>query len=175
MKTTGKVLRSVSLAVLSGGSAAIVFSAIVLVKAATAKGIPVAEAAAVNAPIFIHYAKVALGASILLGLSELIDFQSNTQKSKLDTARYLSSFLCIISMLVYALAIVPPMAALLPDIKTVAAAHQQFQHLHEVSRAVFGAGILFAFISVLLPCFKKDTEIKNLTSESKDLDRALSK
>lgn len=156
MPTLSRILRYVSLAILFGGSSAIVFAAIVLVKAATAQGIPVAEAAATNAPLFLQFSKVALGAGILLLISELIDFITGKPQSKLTLARYGTSILCLTGTLIFALGIVPPMEQLLPDIKTVAAAHEQFHKLHEISRAVFGASILFALISLLLPVFEKN-------------------
>ena len=49
MELLGKILRTISLAMLFGGSVAIVFAAIVLVHAAKAHGVPIAEAAARNA------------------------------------------------------------------------------------------------------------------------------
>lgn len=156
MHTFSKVLRSLSLTLLSGGSAAIVFAAIALVKAATANGVPVAEAATANAPIFIHYAKIAFGAAMVLLLAEIMDFLRPVAKSKLDYARYAAGIACIACVCVYAFAIVPPMEKLLPTIKTAAEAHEEFKRLHELSRAVFGASILFAFIDVLLPAFRKD-------------------
>ncbi len=153
MQTLSKLLRSLSLAFLTGGSSAIVFAAIVLVKAATAKGVPVNEAAAVNAPIFIQYSKVALGCAGVLVVSEILDFISNNNKSKIDFARYLFSILSVAAVAVFSLVIVPPMEQLLPDL---ANQHEQFHHLHEQSRAVFGASMLFAFVSMLLPIFKKE-------------------
>lgn len=153
MQILSKVLRSLSLAFLTGGSAAVVFAAVVLVKAATAKGVPMAEAAAVNAPVFIQYSKVALGAAAILGVAEILDFVKNTNKTKIDFSRYLFSALSIVAVCVFSLVIVPPMEKLLPDL---VANHEQFHHLHEQSRAVFGASMLFAFVSLLLPIFKKE-------------------
>lgn len=166
MHILSKILRSLSLTILSGGSAAIVFAAVALVKAATANGVPVAEAAAANAPIFIHFAKVAFGAAVVLAIAELMDFRRPAPKSKLDYFRYASELISIICVCVYTFAIVPPMERLLPDIKTVEDAHDQFRHLHEISRTVFGASILFAFISILIPAFKKEAK-----SSSKPADK----
>lgn len=173
MHTFSKVIRNLSLALLSGGSAAIVFAAIVLVKAATAHGVPVAEAAATNAPIFIHYGKIALAAAVLLAVAELLDFMRSARKSKLDYLRYGCDIVCIIAVGVYALGIVPPMERLLPDIKNVKEAHEQFRQLHEFSRAVFGTSILMAFISLILPCFKKDIEKSELKASNKEEPVAL--
>lgn len=162
MQILSKLLRSLSLTFLTGGSSAIVFAAIVLVKAATAKGVPVAEAAAVNAPIFIQYSKVALACAGILLVSEILDFVSNASKSKIDYAKYLFSVLSVAAVAIFSLVIVPPMEQLLPDL---ANQHEQFRHLHEQSRAVFGTSMLFAFVSMLLPIFKKEKNgIANIQS-----------
>lgn len=158
MQTLSKVLRNIALALLSGGSSAIVFAAVILVKAATAHGVPVSEAAAANSPVFIQYSRVALAAAVLLAIAELIDFATVAQKSRLDHFRYVSSLICICLVGVFAFGIVPPMEKLLPDIKNISDAQQQFHHLHEISRAVFGASILFGFISLLLPAFQTNNQ-----------------
>lgn len=151
IKALARLLRTASLAILSGGSCAIVFAAIVLVKAAQANGVPVAEAAAINAPVFLQFSKVALGASVILLIAELIGGLPNA-KNKLHLISSGASALCIIATLIFAFGIVSPMEQLLPDIRTVTAAQEQFHKLHELSRAVFGSVILFAFVSLLLPC-----------------------
>lgn len=156
MQILSKLMRNVSLAFLTGGSTATVIAAVVLVKAATAKGIPVAEAATANAPVFIAYSKVALGAALLLAVGEVIDFLKNNNKGKLEYARYIFSFLCIGTAAAFSLGITPQLEALLPDIANVAEAHEQFHKLHELSRAVFGASILCGFVSLILPVFKKE-------------------
>ena len=156
MQTTSKILRTISLALLFGGSAATVFAAIVLVKAAQAKGVPVPEAAAANAPVFIHFSKVALGSAIVLLLSEVMALFSSPT-TKLTVVRYASSALCIVSAVVFALVIVPPLDALLPVINTDPTAHKSFHDLHELSRAVFGVTIFSALISLVLPLFEKGT------------------
>ena len=43
------------------------------------------------------------------------------------------------------------MEKLLPDIKTDKAAHEKFHQLHETSRAVFGASIILALLSLVTP------------------------
>ena len=159
MQILSKILRGVSLAFLSGGSTATVIAAVVLVKTATAKGIPVAEAAAANAPVFIAYSKVALVCAGLLAVGEIIDFLKNSNKGKLDYFRYASSLFCIAGVAVFGLGITPQLGALLPDIASNPDAHEKFHKLHELSRAVFGASILGAFISLLLPLFKKDSSV----------------
>lgn len=155
MGTFTKIARTLSLVMLSGGSAAIVFAAVVLVKAATAKGIPVAEAATANAPLFIAYSRVALGSAIVLLIAEAIDLATNKNKTKLTNIRYASSLICAIAAFGFALGIVPPLEELLPMIATDPAAHEKFHKLHEMSRMVFGVSILGGFLSTLLPLFEK--------------------
>lgn len=156
MQLTSKLLRTISLAILFGGSSAIVFAAIVLVNAARAKGVPVPEAAATNAPIFIHFSKVALGGAVALMFGEILDVLSST-KTKLVYARYVTSSICVTSAVIFALAIVPPLAAWLPVINIDPEAHKSFQELHQVSRAVFGVTIFSALLSLVLPLFEKTT------------------
>lgn len=155
MEKLCRVLRTIALAMMSGGSAAVVFSAVVLVKTATAQGVPVAEAAANNAPVFIQYSRIAMGSAFLLIFAELVGFAINKDKSKMSIWTYAASALAAITALIFAFGIVPPMETLLPSIRTVETAREQFHHLHEISRAVFGASILFAFVSLLLPIFSK--------------------
>jgi Domain of unknown function (DUF4149) len=152
MNILGKILRTLSLAILFGGSAAVVFSAIVLVKAAQAKGIPVPQAAAANAPVFIHYAKVNLGAGILLLVGEALDYAKRGAWTKLTIAQYACSLLCVATTMIFAFYFAPTMAELLPNIKD-AAVQTQFHQLHEGSRAVFGGTILLALASLILPIF----------------------
>jgi len=155
------ILRLISLAILFGGSAAVVFSAITLVKAAEAQGIPTAQAAAANAPVFIHFSKVALGASIALLVAEALDFSRRKRPEKLVLFRYVVSLLCVATTMIFALGIVPPMAELLPLLHSksgispedLARAHADFQKLHELSRMVFGGTIVLALISLVLPTF----------------------
>ena len=155
-----QAIRLISLAVLFGGSAAIVFAAITLVKSAVAAGVPLAEAAARNAPLFIHFSKIALVCSFLLLLAESLDFANCDRLSKLVIAKYLASGLCIVSTIIFAFGIVPPMQELLPQIAHNAAAHAQFTELHKLSRALFGAIILFASISLVIPSHIPETQQK---------------
>jgi hypothetical protein len=157
MQTLSRILRQIALALLSGGSTAIVFAAITLVKAATAKGIPVAEAAATNSPVFIQYSKVAFAAAVVLAVGELIGFLKGANKTKLDYAQLVFSLGCIGAVCVFAFGIVPPMEQLLPSLNTVEQAKQQFHDLHKISEKVFGASILFAYISLILPAFKRES------------------
>lgn len=155
MHVLAGILRLIALSLLSGGSTAVVFAAVTLVKAATAAGVPIQEAATANAPIFINYAKIATGASAALLISLLIDLRSGGLKGALNLACMASSLACIIAASIYSFAIVPPMEKLLPQIKTVAASYEEFHRLHELSRAVFGASIAFAYLSLILPVFKR--------------------
>lgn len=159
------ILRLISLSILSGGSAAIVFAAVTLVKAAQAQGVPTPEAAAANAPVFVHFSKVVLGAGIMLLLAEAVDFATRRTRSKLVVSRYAASLLCVATTMVFALGIVPPMAELLPLMKAqsgmaageVARIHASFHSLHEISRMVFSGTILLAFVSLILPVLDSDS------------------
>jgi hypothetical protein len=153
MEVLGKILRTVSLAILFGGSVAIVFAAIVLVTAAKAKGVPVAEAAAVNAPVFITWAKVNLGCGIVLLIGEALDFARRKVWNKPTVAQYICSLICVGATMVFALGIVPPMERLLPSLHTSEVAQAEFHKMHEGSRAVFSVTILTALASLLLPIF----------------------
>lgn len=166
MGTFTKIARTLSLVMLSGGSAAIVFGAVVLVKAATAKGIPVAEAAATNGPLFIAYSRVALGSAIVLLVAELIDLVTNKNKAASSKIRYVSSVICAIAAFGFALGIVPPMEELLPKIAQDPAAHEKFHKLHEMSRIIFGISILGAFASLLIPFFGKSEEAGTITKQT---------
>lgn len=166
MNSVVGVLRLLSLSFLFAGAASIVFAAVVLVSAAKAQGVPVAEAATANAPIFIAYSKVALGAALVLLLAELMDFSRLRQRSKLAVARFTASLFAVVTAGVFSLVIVPPMDNLLPSLKTDEAARQEFQHLHEVSRAVFGVTILSACVSLILTALLN----KNNTAKLTDAD-----
>src|SRR5688572_3808552 len=112
MEVVGKIMRTIALSILFGGSAAIVFAAVVLVKAAQAKGIPVHEAAATNAPLFIVYAKVNLVCGVLLLLGEALDYAKRKLWNKQTIAQYVCSLLCVASTMVFAFGLVPPMERL---------------------------------------------------------------
>lgn len=169
MTKLSNLLRTVSAAILFGGGAAVVFTAVALVKAATAAGVPVAEAATANSPIFINFSKVAFAAASVLLMAELIDLKNGIHASMLVQARRLSGFLAFVTAGVFTLGIVPPMEALLPTIKTVESAHAEFHKLHEISRTVFGGTIFFSFLSLVLPIFQNNSaassERTRLTAE----------
>jgi hypothetical protein len=160
MKLFSTILRLISLSILFAGSASIVFAAVTLVKAATAQGVPVAQAAANNAPIFIHYARVALGASIFLLFSEGLSVALNSSRTMLTKARYASSLLCVAAVMIFSLGITPAMEQLQPAIATDEKAHAEFTKLHESSRIVFGASIFLALVSLLLPAFEQAGQAK---------------
>lgn len=155
MFTASKILRTIALAMMSCGGAAITFAAIVLVKAATAKGIPVAEAAQANSPVFIAFAKVLLGCTVLAALGEGGDFLFNKNKGKLAAARYVLTLIAIGTALAFSLGITPQMEALLPTLNTSSVDHDAFTKLHEISRVVFGVTIFSALVSLILPLFEK--------------------
>ncbi len=166
IKRTSTVLRLISLAVLFGGSSAIVFAAITLVKAAEAQGIPATQAATANAPLFLNFSKVLFGAGAILLLAESLDFSQRVKPRRLTIFRYAASLLCAATAMIFSLGIVPPMAELLPLMKgqpNMAAAevekvHADFRKLHELSRAVFGGTILLALVSLVLPAFEPTCE-----------------
>lgn len=174
MQVLAGVLRLLALSILSGGSTAVVFAAVTLVKAATASGVPVSEAASANAPIFIYWGKIVTGASLALLLSLVLSFFKDGTKGKLELAHSACALVCILTASVYAFAIVPPMEALLPEIKSVPSSYEQFHRLHEISRAVFGASIAFAYTALLLPIFKRPAS-PSLASAAKDDKQVVSK
>lgn len=144
------ILRLIALSFLFGGSATVVFTAVTLVSAAKAQGVPVAEAAAANAPIFIHYAKLLTGAAVVLIIAEAMEIARARKADKLQGARYAASLLAAITAFVFSFLIVPPMERLLPSIKTDNAAAGEFTRLHETSRVIFGVTILSALASLIL-------------------------
>ncbi|MCA9801142.1 MAG: DUF4149 domain-containing protein [Cyanobacteria bacterium HKST-UBA02] len=162
MLKLSEILRLLSLAVLFGGGAAVVFVAIVLVRAAREAGVEVSEAAARNAPAFIEFARVAAVCAMALLLSEGLDMaavaRGMKKKSRLLITRYATSILAVAATFVFAFFITPPMKRLQPSIKTDTSAHAEFRKLHEISRGVFGAVILFSMISLVLPCLESKTE-----------------
>jgi hypothetical protein len=153
MDTVGRILRTVALAILFGGSAAIVFAAITLVRADVAAGIPRPEAAAHNAPIFIQYAKVNLAAGFVLLIGEALDYAKRRSWHKATIAQYACSLLCVITTMIFSFALVPPMDRTLPHLKDSEEARTEFHQMHDVSQKVFGATILLALASLILPIF----------------------
>lgn len=133
----------------------IVFAAITLVRAGKEKGIPVADAAMNNVPIFIHFSTIALVCAIGLLIAEALDFSRNKTADKLSRIRWASSGIAIVAAMILSFGIVPPMKELIPQIRTNQEAHKQFETLHHSSEATFAAMILFSLVSLILPAFSK--------------------
>jgi hypothetical protein len=146
-----RVLRVISLAILCAGSIGFVWGAMSGVTAAHQAGVPVAAAAAANAPVFVEYSKGVLVLAILLLFVEFLDYVVDRKVDRARKLRYVSSVLCFISAAVLALVIVPRMSELIPDIATKDEAHAAFQSLHNQSRGLVGGIILFAFASIVIP------------------------
>lgn len=152
-------LRLIVLSILFAGSAAIVFAAITLVKAATEHGISVSQAATTNAPIFVSFSQIVLAASLILIVCEWGHFRRTKNPKRSDYARYAASFLCFSCTLIFSIAIVPNLERLQPLIVRESTAFQEFTRLHRLSRIVFGGTILFALTSLALtdlPCQRKE-------------------
>lgn len=146
----------------------IVFAVVTLVKAAKEKGIPVAEAAMNNAPVFLNFSVVALVCAILLVIAEALDFMKNkASASKLVKARWATSLIAVAATMAFSLGIVPPMRELLPQIQTNQEAREKFDGMHKTSERVFGIVILFALISLLLPAFDKSGGLPRKLSSDK--------
>lgn len=157
MSNVNNGARLIALSLLSGGAAMVTFVAVTLVKAAKAEGVAVTEAAFRNGPAFINFSYIALGAAAILLVTELIDYMSRKKEassgflSKSLIVRYVSSLVCALLMIVFSVVFAMPMGKLMPEIRTNEAAHEQFDKLHNGSRIVFGIGILFGFISLVIP------------------------
>jgi hypothetical protein len=70
-------------------------------------------------------------------------------------ARWATSLLAAVAALIFSLGIVPPMKQLLPEIRANEQSRQKFDAMHKSSEKVFGAMILFALASLILPAFDK--------------------
>jgi len=146
-----RVLRVISLAILCAGSAGFVYAAMSGVNAAHQAGVPIAQAAAANAPVFIEYTKASLVLAIFLVFVEFLDYIFDRKLDFARKLRYATSTSCFVAAAVLALVIVPRMSDLLPDITTKEEAHAAFQQLHNQSRLLVGAVILLAFASIVIP------------------------
>jgi sterol desaturase/sphingolipid hydroxylase (fatty acid hydroxylase superfamily) len=133
----------------------IIVSAITVVRAAQTQGMSIPEGAALNAPVFILFSKIALGAAFGLLLGESLAYAAERRMTKLDMARAATSVITMVCAMVFAFVFVPPMQDLLPRVKTDAAAHAEFHKLHESSRGVFSVMMLSALLSLLIPVFAK--------------------
>src|ERR1700722_13050188 len=109
MLKLSQLLRAIALSILFGGSSMIVFAVITLVKAAVAKGIPVAEAATNNVPVFVHYSTIALVCAVVLLIAESIDFAKNRATTNLTRARWATSLVTVATTMILSFAIMPLM------------------------------------------------------------------
>lgn len=150
-----ETVRLLALSIIFGGSIAIVFVVINIAKEGHAAGLDQATIGLANAPLFIHFSKLAMGAAIALIVSEVADFFTNPEKSKCTFARYGTSVLSAILVLVFALGLTAPMAAMLPQMKTDAEVGAKFDKLHHVSQPVLGTAMLLAIASLAMSGRKK--------------------
>ncbi|MBS1989018.1 MAG: DUF4149 domain-containing protein [Cyanobacteria bacterium SZAS LIN-3] len=154
--TFARILRLISLAMLFGGSTAIVFAAITLVQAAKAHGVDALEAAATNAPVFIEFAKVAAIFAITLVIAEAIEIKGDLhnlegRNHKWRMGRYFASIACAICTFIFSFAIVPQMQQAMTQMKTNETAHAEFERMHKMSRIIFSGTIAFALVSLVIP------------------------
>ncbi len=150
----GKILRLTSLSILFAGSAAIVFAAITLVKAAQANGLSVSAAATANAPIFLHYSKVVAVTAVVLLIAEAVDSFFTQKYTKFKLIQYVATTICCLCAFNFAFVIAPEMQYLLPYIHSLNGIQDAFQNLHETSRILFSGIILFAWLSLIMPAFE---------------------
>ncbi len=148
--------RLICLAILSGGAAMVTVVAVTLVKNAIAvEQITTAEAAFRNGPAFVKYGQIAMIVASVLFVTELGDIMmrhhDTNRWAKRMIMRYASSLACIVAMFTFNLGFAKPMEKLMPEIRTNEAAHAEFDTLHQCSRVVFGIGILFGFVSLVIP------------------------
>jgi hypothetical protein len=128
-----------------------VFAAVSGVKSAEERGIPVAQAASANAPVFVEYGKAALVLCIFLLFVELLDYITDRKIDLPRKLRYGTSTACFVAAAILSLGIVPHMEALLPDIQTNEESHAEFRRSHNQSRLAVTAIVLFAFASIAIP------------------------
>jgi hypothetical protein len=150
-----RILRVISLTVLSGGSVGVVIAALASIKSSQANQIPIAQAASANVPVFINYGKAALVAAIFLLFLELLDYLVNQKVDFPRLLRYGSSFSCFLAALIFYAVLVPKMSLLLPSIldkqKAAQSAIDLFQQLHNQSRLAVAGIIIFSLISIAVP------------------------
>jgi hypothetical protein len=165
-----RAMRVISLAILCAGSAGFVYAAMASVTAASKAGVPIAQAAAQNAPVFVEYSKTALVLSIFVVFVEFLDFVFEHKLNFAKKLRYATSAACLIAATILTLGIVPRMVDLLPDITTKEEAHAAFQQLHNQSRLLVGALILFSFASIAIPLGYGFYELRQEEKEEKKLE-----
>jgi uncharacterized membrane protein YjgN (DUF898 family) len=160
MLKVSRILRWISLAFLFGGSASIVYVAVSLLIFAQAHGIAGEVAAAVNAPLFFQYTKLVVIAAFALLIAESMDFASHRSPSKLERTRYVTSMLCAAAIMIFAFGLVPPMKKMSqlfvarPAMFMLnPAIRERFRQYHETARILFGASVLLALTSIVLPAF----------------------
>jgi hypothetical protein len=146
-----RVLRVISLAILSAGSVGFVLAAMAGVKSAQEHGITVSQAATANAPVFAQYGNGILVLTIFLVFVELLDYLMDRKVDRARLFRYGTSVACLLSAVIFAKVLVPQMEELLPNIGGNEEAHAAFQQLHNLSRIVVGALVLFSLASIAIP------------------------
>lgn len=161
----GALIRLSSLSLLFAGSVAIVFAAVVMVKAGEAQGLTAAQAASANAPIFIQFSKIVAGACVALLIAEAIDSFFTRHLVRLKLTQYVASVLCCLFGFIFAFVAAPLMEHLLVSINVDPQAHQSFRQLHELSRVLFSGMILFAWISLILPVFANINAIDDIKAQ----------
>lgn len=157
MNKLAETVRLLALSIIFGGSVAIVFVVINNAREGRAAGLDQATIGLANAPLFIHFSKLALGAAIALIVSEVADFFTNPEKSKCTFARYGTSTLSAIFVLFFALGLTAPMADMLPQLKSDAEVGAKFDKLHKISQPVLGAAIALAIASIAMSGKRKKT------------------
>ncbi len=157
MNKLAETARLLALSIIFGGSIAIVFVVINNAREGRAAGLDQATIGLANAPLFIHFSKLALGAAIALIVSEVADFFTNPEKSKSTFARYGTSAASAVLVLFFALGLTAPMTDLLPKLKTDAAAEAEFSKLHKISQPILGTAIALALASIAMSGKRKKT------------------
>ena len=148
------ILRVVTLAILFGGSIAVVVSAITLVKAAQAHGVPTSAAATANAPMFLTFSNMVMISGFILLLAESIDYAKHRVINKLLAVRYGASLLCSIATIILCFAIVPPMKEMLGSIHSNERTFEVWETFHKSSQVAFSVIILSALVSLVMPVFE---------------------
>lgn len=123
-------------------------------------GIATEVAAAVNAPLFYQYSKLAAVAAFALLIAESMDYAAHRSPSKLERVRYATSMLSAAAVMIFVFGLVPPMKKMSnlfmarPAMFLLNAdIRDRFHQYHETARIVFGASILLALASLTMPAF----------------------
>ena len=148
------ILRVISLAILFGGSIAVVVSAITLVKAAQAHGVPTSEAATANVPMFLVFSNMVMVSGFVLLAAESIDYAKHRVINNLLAVRYGASLLCSIATIILCFAIVPPMKEMLGSVHSSAQTFEVWQTFHKSSQIAFSVIVLSALVSLVMPVFE---------------------